>query len=365
MKTRNMYWHGHQRRGFSLIECGALVLVLSMIGMTVGPSLQSVRGQMRGATSTANLMSIGQGASAYGFFNQGQLFSYSWRAGETYVLPSGQVRTPSSDQQAAADQNQEILMRRTGRIDGIAKIRNTSSRLPHRRFSHLVLVDFLDEPLESTRFIDPADANQLAWHKDPLEYLEEGNSLPYGNGMPNGAYDSDPNWTSFAVLQRWTFGTSYQNVPDSWNGVVGEDRYRPVAATLHLFAATGPGVQLGRRNISEVAFPSQKVWMFEEFDREQAGSPYFGYDHARTEKLMFDGSVNRWASGDAHASIVPEYGLQPWKQIYVPLDTFPVPMGGLGDMTLVHQRYRWTFRGLGGVDYGAAVPPRGPSAKGS
>ncbi len=359
MKTRNMY----QRRGFSLIECGALVLVLSMIGMTVGPSLQSVRSQQQGTASAANLMSIGQGGAAYGFFNQGELFSYSWRGGETYVMPDGRTRTPITDFDAAIRQNQAILQRLTGRINGQTKILPAAGRMPHKRYSHLVLIDFLNEPMETTKYIDPADANQLAWHKDPLEYLKEPNTLPYGSGSVPPGYDSDSGWNQTYIKQRWTFASSYTGTTASYLQDPPNSRFLPVAATPHLFSG-GPGVQLGRRNISEVAFPGQKVWMFEEFDREQAGSPYFGYDHARSEKLMFDGSVNSWASGDAHASIVPEYGLAPWKQIYVPLDTFPVPMGGLGDMTLVHQRYRWTFRGLGGVDYGLAVPPRGPRAKG-
>jgi len=352
------------RRGFSMVECAAVVLVLSMIGMTMGPTLRQVRGQMRGAGSTANLMSIGQGAAAYGFFNQGNLFSYSWRAGETYVMPWGGTRTPGSDQQAAAYQSTEILMRRTGRIFGMTKIRTFSSRLPHRRYNHLVLVDFLNEPLESTRFIDPADANQLNWSANPLAYQEDGSGFPYADGQPPASgYDTDGNWPLPAVVQRWAFATSYQNVPDSWNGGLAGNRYLPVSDSPHLFTGSS-SVPLGRRTIDEVAFPSQKVWMFEEFDREQAPVPYFAYNHARAEKLMFDGSVNSWASGDANPSVVIEYGLQPWKQTYKPLDTFPVPMGGLGDPTLVNQRYRWTFRGLAGVDYGLAVPGRGPRAKG-
>jgi len=349
------------RRGFSMVECAAVVLVLSMIGMTMGPTLRQVRGQMRGAGSTANLMSIGQGAAAYGFFNQGRLFSYSWRAGGSYVLPTGQIRRPASDQEAAADQNQEILMRRTGRINGATKIRRSTARIPHKRFSHLVLIDFLDEPVDTAKYIDPADANQLYWTANPLAYIGEGSGFPYADGQPaDEGYDTDGNWPIPAVVQRWAFTSSYQVVTDAWNGPVW-NRYRPIDSTPHLFQGGG-NIPLGRRTIDEVAFPSQKVWMFEEFDREQKGNPYFGYDHARSEKLMFDGSVNSWRSGDALPSVVIEYGLQPWTQTYVPLDTFPVPLGGLGDPTLLSQRYRWTFRGLAGVDY-RLMAPGGAQAK--
>jgi competence protein ComGC len=349
------------RRGFSLIECGALVLVLSMIGMTMAPTMQQVRSSMRGAGSAANLMQIGQGAGAYGFSNQGRLFSYSWRAGETYVLPSGQIRHPNDDQAAAADQNQEILMRRTGRISGSLKIQNFISRNPNRRFSHLVLMDYLNESFGSDLFIDPSDANQQQWKDNPLDYFS-GSGVPYADGIPDG-YDSDSTWPLSPVRQRWAFGSSYQVVPSAWNPDTIGLRYIPIPQTPHLFVSGG-GVDLHTgRNISEVVYPSQKVWMFEEFDREQAGSPYFAYPQAQSEKLMFDLSVNSWASGDANSAVVPEYGMFPWKQTYVPLDTFPVPIGGLGDSRLVNQRFRWTFRGLLGFDYGLGDPGRGPTQK--
>lgn len=100
-----------------------------------------------------------------------------------------------------------------------------------------------------------------------------------------------------------------------------------------------------------------KDWFIctEEFDREQAGSPYFAYDHAQAAKLMFDGSINTAMSGLAASSVSSDDYISGhkivWEQNYVPLDTFPVPLGGLGDQTLLNMRYRWTLGGLTGVDY--------------
>ena len=358
-----MKWRGHgSRRGFTLIETGATILVMSLLGMTVAPTLHKARSMSQGASSASNLHTIGQGAAVYGFFNQGRLFSYSWRAGETYLMPDGRVKTESTDESAAGRQNQEILTRRSGRIEGIAKIRNFDIRMPHKRGVHLVLLDYLNEPLGSSRFIDPSDANQLSWAQNPLEYLQEGNSLPYGNGDPGPGYDSNTTWWLSFMVQRWTFASSYLNMPDSWQSDFPNERYFPTANTPYWFTGgSGADIRTGRF-IDEVAYPSQKVWMGEEFDREQAGSPYFAYNHAQVEKLMYDGSVNNWASGFANASVVPEYGLQPWNQAYVPLETFPIPLGGLGDESLINQRFRWTYKGLGGVDYGPAQAPRGPGA---
>lgn len=95
--------------------------------------------------------------------------------------------------------------------------------------------------------------------------------------------------------------------------------------------------------------------MFEEFDREQAGSPYFAYDHAQSAKLMFDGSINTMMSGQSQSSVSPRDYLNGdkfvWEQYYLPLDTFPLPLSGLGERTLLNQRFRWTLGGLQGINY--------------
>ncbi|MCR9075703.1 MAG: hypothetical protein NXI07_06655 [bacterium] len=339
------------RRGFSLSECVVLVAVVGLLLAIVFPMLGAARMKMRAQSSAEKLMSIGQGGMMYAADNKGRLFSYSWRAGETYTMPNGRSKQPVSDQDAAAYQNQEILMRRTGRVNGVHKILNFSARLPHRRYSHLVLMDYLNEPFGSDLFIDPSDGKQQVWKDNPLEY-EQGSSVPYADGIPGPGYDDDSNWPTRPVRQRWAFASSYQVVPDAWQPDSGP-RYIPVADSPHLFSgSSGVPLSAGRR-ITSVLHNANKVWMFEEFDRDRSHPLYFGYDEAEVEKLMFDGSVNSWASGLAAPSVVPEYGIFHWKQVYVPLDKFPVPVGGLGDSTEVSQRFRWTYGGLTGINYGA------------
>ncbi|PCI07192.1 hypothetical protein COB72_10695 [bacterium] len=355
------------RGGFSLVECLALVLVMSMIGMTAGPTLFSMKQSVHREMSASNLRSIGQGGGLYANANQGRLFSYSWRAGESYVMPNGQTVVEPGDLAAATRQDQEILMRLTGRISGAFKILEMQSRVPHRRYNHVVLADYLGSGLQSGLFIDPADSNLLSWNANPLEFAHAKNTLPYGMGYPEDGYDDEGGWDHRSILQRWGFGSSYSLTVSAWQADFPTPRYYPLARTPHLFAggsSAGRNLSIGRQ-LSEVTLPGNKVWMFEEFDREQVGEPYFGYDHARAEKLMFDGSVNSWVSGDSRPAGVPEATgrLFVWLQKYVPLDTFPVPLGGLGDETLVHQRYRWTYQGLHGVDYAPGIPDREPGRR--
>lgn len=338
------------RKGFSLTECVVLIVVLGLLAAVVAPMLGAARNRMRGLSSAEKLMQIGVGGAMYAGDNSGRLFSYSWRAGEAYMLPTGQVRVAGDDQEAAAYQQQEILMRQTGRISGQYKIYNSSARLPHRRYTHLVLMDYMNS-FNGDLFIDPSDGKQQVWAANPLDY-GPGSSVPYANGSAPG-YDDDPNWSLVAVRQRWAFASSYQVVPDAWQPDRGA-RYIPVANSPHLFAATGPSIPLSAgRQLSSVLHNANKVWMFEEFDRDRQQALYFGYDDARVEKLMFDGSVNNRASGDAAPSVVPEIGMFHWKQTYVPLDRFPTPVGGLDNNTTeISQRWRWTYGGLSGINYG-------------
>jgi type II secretory pathway pseudopilin PulG len=341
------------RSGFSLGECVVLIAIVGVLVAILMPMLGASRMRMRGDTSAQKLMTIGQAGMMYANDHADRLFSYSWRAGETYTMPDGRRKTGLDDAEAGAYQNQEILQRRTGRISGIYKISNFSARIPHRRYSHLVLMDYLHQPFGSDLFIDPSDGKQQFWKDNPLSYRDAGSSFPYAGGIPDG-YDADVNWATIPVMQRWAFNSSYQLVSDAWQHD-GGSRYIPVDSTPHLLTRSGSGsVPLANgRRMTSVLHIANKVWMHEEFDRDRVQHLYFGYDAARTEKLMFDGSVNSWESGRAAPSVVPEYGIFHWRQAYVPLDRFPVPVGGLGDQTLVSQRFRWTYGGLKGINYGA------------
>lgn len=355
------------RHGFTLIESAAVIAAGAVVLTQLMPIAHRARSQARGTGSASNLMMIGQAAGMYGVDNADRIPSYTW-AGPTgtsavrYTLPDGSLVVARSDVEAASAQLTEILMRRTGRIDDEFKILFSDRRIPQRRYAHLVLQDYLGAPLGGAMFIDPSDANLQVWAANPLDY-GVGSTVPYANGDPGPGFDQDGNWSSPAILQRWAFGSSYHAVPASWQADGSPDSfYHPIAETPHLLGlnADSRGVELsdGRR-FSEVRFPAAKVYFFEEFDYEQAGDPYFGYDQARVEKLMFDGSVNSFASGDARPSINPDQpgvdGKLEWTQAYVPLDTFPFPLGGLDDDTPVSQRFRWTLGGLQGIDYAAPI----------
>ena len=345
-------------RGFTLLETAAVLAIGSLLVGVLAPAVKMSRSHARGVGSAANLMFIGQGSGMYAQDHAGRNFSYTWAGPEPgqsqvfFDMPDGITRLAGSDQEAASWQQTAILMLGTGRISGPDKILGNTTSVVHRRTILLVLQDYLGRPFPDPMVADPADANLLQWQANPLD-IEITNNIPYAPGSDVDGYDSPGHWTSRNLRQRWAYGSSYQTTAAAWqsDGIGGDPSFVPTPITPHLFLGGNRIPTAGGRNFDEVVFPSHKVYFFEEFDREQAGSPYFAYDHARPEKLMFDGSVNNRPSGEARPSWNPANGKQEWRQTYVPLHTFPLPQGGFGDPTLLSQRYRWTLGGLKGIDY--------------
>ena len=348
-----------KNRAFTLIE---LLVVIAIIALLIGillPAIGKARDTAKNVLSQTRMRQLTQGASNYSADNSDRVFSYTWKGPKPggdpvfFDMPDGTTKSANSDQEAASWQQTAILQRVTGRTEGPTKIKNFGARLAHRRYSHIVLLDYLTTMQPEPISASPFDKNLLDWQKAPTD-ITAANNIPYAPGSDTAGYDQSDGWTGAEVRQRWPFASSYQTVPAAWNtdGINNSPTYIPIASTPHLFQG-GNGIPLGDRRYTQVAFPAGKVLQFEEFDRFSSRQAlHFMYPEAQSNLSFFDGSVRRERTSDANPGWNPATPNAEWRQKYVPLHTFPIPKTGLGESTTYCQRYRWTRYGLRGIDFG-------------
>ncbi len=123
----------------------------------------------------------------------------------------------------------------------------------------------------------------------------------------------------------------------------------------------GAGLNFGNRSLNDVAYPGQKVFMFEQFGRHNRRTfdwrDFYGYDTASCVVQFFDNSVSLRKSKDANQGLAnPNAG---WgvvsatagNTLYNSTGTSPDPISPGGN-PIPKVRYQYTRGGLKGVDFG-------------
>ncbi len=349
------------RRGFTLIECAGAVLLGGVVLSIFQPVMGDARRGARMQTSQDNLRFWGVASGTYTSDFGGLMPAYSWRDGECYnvagfgnVIEGGDVCMPpdssssnSNNRQAVTFQETDLLRRLTGRVVGDGRIRILASIFPQRRRTHLIMADHMGLGPVNERAVDPQDRLQLLWQRDPIAFEQSGDypQPSCDEGLLVGQNSDDP------IVQRWAYSSSYRVVPASFSHDGGlSTTVGPTDSTSNLF--TVGVLPLGNRNASEVAFPAQKVFMYEWHDRHSSDQGlWYAYPQAKPNKLMFDGSVNAFATGDAGVGADPNNlnDPEPATYRYCPLTTEPPPVGDPNALYPVS--FRWTRYGLAGIDY--------------
>lgn len=321
-------------RGFAIVEL-AVVVVVALVAISIAAvgARQSRLGAGL-AGSLANLKKYAEATGSYGADFDDQLWAFSWSPGN---CPSGysDLQNAATSAQAIGYQATDIVRRRFDE-----SIRRLDDRLAAPYLTTLVLADYLDEPIPLEWAVSPGDSVRLRWQADPF-------NPPDLNEQGGDAWD----W-HFGV-----FGSSYLLMPAFYapdEKVGGQTTISQ--HTYHYLYLVPNTLEIGGRRLSEVLYPSAKVHLAERasyFFGPRAA--FFMHRAARVPLLMADGSTAPRTGADANTSFnpnVPDDADRVTVTDYVPNRIYEVDtLSGYGSDARIETHYKWTRRGLRGVDF--------------
>jgi prepilin-type N-terminal cleavage/methylation domain-containing protein len=333
------------RRGFTLIELLVVIAIIALLLSILLPSLAGARKASRTTVCLSNMRQFGTALGNYASDWRGTASAFSWKAQRSYSQ-FADLNNPPADVQAHMYQAVDIARRRTGHM-GDGYYPQISDRMMDRNFGHLPLEDggYFSEKIPEPATACPEDRDTVIWQR---------NVDNYAAGLAETG-DPDPA-SSVAFKKMLPFWSTYQFVPNAWS---------PEHNPFPLFQASGaPGYHLlyyystatilGPRTLADVNFPSQKVWIFDLWDRHfYRRTLWHAYKDARQPLLFFDGSVRVKQTRDSNRGWDPNNprGASPTVYQYYPAGNEPPTLSG-APADLVEGAYRWTRGGIRGSDFG-------------
>lgn len=353
METRNL-----SRRAFTLIELLLVVAIIALLISILLPSLAAARNTAQTAVCSSNMRQQAVAANTYAAEFKDLIPSLNWkrnfRNGDTALSVIGNDGILLVQGKHAKD----IADRRYKRI--LPQVQN---RYFNRNYWHLVMIDggyYGNFSMIQPSVTCPSDQVAINWRLNQDNPAVLG-ANPETSAVPNGAYE-----------QYRPFWSTYQLVPVAFTVDKRESTTIFPAFAYDQFhhIYQNAGFPIGQRRFADVRYPSQKVYMFDPFDRHSYKRPiWHAYDRAAQPLVFFDTSVryrkNRdcefgWRPnnpGAANAATDPRNGRRVYQwtnYLYNPGQglrgyDYPTLTGNQTDS--VKGYFRWTAEGLQGVDF--------------
>jgi prepilin-type N-terminal cleavage/methylation domain-containing protein len=330
-------------RAFSLIELLVVIAIIALLVSILLPALAAARRNGRTAVCQANLQQTGRAHHGYAGDFKDYIAAFNGRE-EDFLSQSALHGLYFPTTFDCATQALAIMEER----DPDAKIARfgtpgNNSPVINEQHSHLVLADYLgDGGVIIPGAACPEDRPRLLWRSDP-------------HNMSASANRPTRSWN--AGNESWfPFSSSYQLLPPGWTadrppGTIGVAFGQGNYHNWYIYDRKPE--PLGRRKLSEVAFPGQKVAVADSQQRHFGRDMYFGYPDARQPVLFWDSSVSVRRTSDSNKGWDRRNHRMttPVRFSYFPDPAFesPVPAGRSGIIEAGY--YKWTRGGLRGIDF--------------
>jgi prepilin-type N-terminal cleavage/methylation domain-containing protein len=313
---------GGARSGFTLIELLVVIAIIALLISLLLPALGEARKAARLAVCLSCMRQQGTAMHTYAADSKDAFFAYSWRL-------------PNTEDYVAAQAQMTEIVRRGGDRPEIPPM---VGLFPYFRYSHLVLQDYLSQALPDPMVICPEDRHRVQWQRDPRGY-DAGRYEPnYGIA---GTPPSNNNW-------RWPYSSSY------WVTAAVFDKNRPGMRVYPAAMGTvllQPGARFNGRKLTEVAYPAQKAYIYEQFGRHKGKftwATYHGFKTANPVVQLFDNSASMRSMRDVKNGCNPNDGSEN-PIVYAPTGPEPpAPAGGAA----FEWHLQYTKGGLQGLDFG-------------
>lgn len=342
----------HGCGAFTLIELLVVIAIIALLITLLLPAMSSARRVARLAVCSANQRQMGVGGASYASDFKEYIYNYSWKAGVSPAIDPT-LASATSDMDAQRNQYVDIFRNRAQR-----PLAQESTLLPQILYGHYVLMDFLAARLPEPIYTCPEDRVRLDWAANIDRYVA-GGAPPYPSGVgtsfPIPAGDRDIRW-AFSSTYEVTTGVFDPLQSSNLNLTSGPDISARVRNTTgnHFIYEGSPPSKLGLTLYSQVAFPTQKVHLYEAHARHAGRKQrYYGSPGAAVNLLFFDASVRYVNNKDANKGWDPRNPTAAQFQfLYVP-DRWEPPTASGNSTEAVIGYYRYTRGGLKGVDVGS------------
>lgn len=329
-------------RGFVLIEAAAILVVACVLLAVIAMLGAESRRQARLGDDIANLRQIGAWTASYAADNQDLCWSFSWKVGHTQTQWNDlKHQSMMGNGWAQLAQMIDILRRRAGRFDIAVPFQGF---IPQPRYSHLVLLDYLGASMPDRVFVSCMDHHQIKWSRDPYGF-DMGLYVP--SPLPAG---SNPN-------KRWPYAASFRLPTAFYDRSAISARMSQSGLNHTTFNIISSNAAIGGCVLSEVAFPSHKVFLHDTHARHfGTRQPFCTHDQARLPLLFADGGVSVRHAAESNPGWIPTspFSASATYFSYTPATWEPQPMVQYGEVVpgrFMYTRGTATQHGIAGRDF--------------